>query len=65
MKVRLMKEAASQYLSLRFAYMPPEELGENHARYSVEFIDRLAVLLDSLIGKLMVVYNTSVTKEVN
>ena len=31
---------------LRFAYMPPEEMGENKVRYSNEFIERLALILD-------------------
>lgn len=38
---------------LRFAYMPPEELGENMVRYSNDFIKSLAVLLDEPIRKLL------------
>lgn len=38
---------------LRFAYMPPEELGENRNRYSNEFIESLANMLSGSVKRFL------------
>lgn len=43
----------SRLFYLRFAYMPPEELGENKVRYSNEFIESLADLVKDPVQKLI------------
>ncbi len=50
----------SRFFYLRFAYMPPEDLGENMIRYSNDFIEALAEIVYKPIDRLLnEVNNTS------
>lgn len=49
----------SRLFYLRFAYMPPEELGENKIRYSNDFIESLADLVSDPVLNLTGMADTS------